>query len=182
MKNKTKIIIGSIISVFVLCIMLYTRLHYKNDYLAQVISDDLQKLTAVFAKINKDCGIAEIDHIKISINFLNTISFVGSDVGCLSLIHPEKWQGPYLKENPTINGIEYQLIRVKDGYFIIPGDGVRLPNGNIIGKDIIITKNTEIIPLIEEKKTFCYKQWCTVGHLDFGSNILHDLTEISELE
>jgi len=168
------------ISIIVLLGMVYTGIHYRSDYVAQVIHDDLQKLTLALNQINKDCGILSIDHFKIPINFLNVIKFTGSEVGALNLIHPEKWKGPYLRDNPTINGIEYQLVLVKDGYFILPGDDVKLPNGKIMGKDIIIAKNMEIIPLIEGKETFCYKHWCTVSRLEIGSNILHDLTEMSD--
>ena len=40
-------------------------------------------------------------------------------------------------------GLKYHNVeRTKNGYFIVPGNGVKLLNSKIIGKDIIFTKDT----------------------------------------
>lgn len=114
----------------------------------QIISDQIKDLSNIFEKINKYSVILNIEEDKAPINFLNVKSFAGSEIGPLNLKYPDKWQGPYLFDNPTIKGKFYQIVKAKNGYYIVPGDGVKI-NNKIIGKDIIINKDTNIKELIK---------------------------------
>lgn len=109
---------------------------------------DLVQLDDIFKRIHETCNIISIDGSKSSINFLTVEKFVGSEVGPLNFAYPQKWQGPYVQDNPTTQGKEYQIVRGKDGIFIMPGDGVKLPSGKVIGTDIVIDNATDITALI----------------------------------
>jgi hypothetical protein len=120
-----------------------------------VIVQDLQKLAETFKRIESSANIIGIKHQRNYIDFLNVKSFTGSEVGPLNLAHPQQWQGPYFQDNPTVQGQLYQIVRTKNGYFITPGDGVKLSNGAIIGKDIVLDENANIQALmLDPKKLF----------------------------
>ncbi len=76
----------------------------------------------------------------------------------MNLIHPNKWEGPYLEDNPTMQAIEYQIVRTKKGYFITPGDNVRLPNGKIVGKDIKLDEDADITVMMSDENMLMFKR------------------------
>jgi hypothetical protein len=118
---------------------------YRPRYIAStMIAHEVKQLQNIFKKINQDCGIISFDSQKNNINFLNVKDFVGSEVGPMNLARPQGWQGPYVKDNPTIQGKEYQVVNTNNGYYIAPGDGVVLANGKEIGKDILLDKQSDI--------------------------------------
>lgn len=114
-----------------------------------VIADHIVQLAATFNKIHATCKIIDFEHQQNYIDFLNVISFVGSEVGPMNLTYPEKWEGPYLNDNPTIQEKYYQVVRTKKGHFIVPGPDVRLSNGTIIGKDIIFDEDADVQDMIQ---------------------------------
>lgn len=138
------------ISLFVvlLAIALWNSIYQTKHVAEEMIVEDLARLVSIFERIHHDCTIIGFDHQRNSINFLNVINFVGSELGSMNLAHPENWHGPYVDNNPTLQGVEYQIVRTKKGYFITPGDGVKLPNGLIIGKNILLDANADIATLI----------------------------------
>lgn len=124
----------------------------------RIVADDLiaqhiEQLKDIFIRINDRCKIKSIKQSPTPIDFLNTVSFVGSHVGPLELVYPNNWQGPYLKETLKIQDKPYEMLIAKDGYFIVPGKGVRLTNGKIIGKDIILRHDTDIDALLKDPET-----------------------------
>ncbi len=122
-------------------------LYYNPDYTSDLIVTEIAQLVTAFKKIDNDCMILSFDAQKNPINFLNVVSFVGSEVGPMNLVHPDKWHGPYIFDHPTIQSIEYMVVRTHNGYFITPGVGVRLPNGKVIGADIALTEDADIAAL-----------------------------------
>lgn len=113
---------------------------------AQMIEKDLQTLSTVFKQIDADCTIVGFTADTIPVNFLTVKKdgFVGKEIGSMILKHPAKWNGPYLKNNVHVSGKEYQIVLMRDGYAIVPGQGVTLPNGKVIGTDIVIDKNMSL--------------------------------------
>lgn len=123
------------------------------------IAQDVAHLANVFENINNTAGILGFDHQKNDINFLNIKKggFVGSELGSMNLIHPDKWEGPYEKEMPRMEEEDYMIVRTNKGYFIAPGDGVKLPNGKIIGKDIILDENADIEEMMHDEQMLSYQ-------------------------
>jgi hypothetical protein len=125
--------------------------YYKSiNYKDQQIAEHIEQLKDIFIRINETCKIVKFDRDKNTVNFLNTIQFAGSNVGPMHLLYPERWEGPYLKEELTVQNKSYQIVRAKKGYFVVPGDGVKLYNGKVIGKDIIINRKTNVKKLIKD--------------------------------
>jgi len=125
------------------------RLLYQTRVIVNgIIADQITQLSGIFKKINETCVITEVTQSVGHVNFLNVKSFVSSEVGPLNLAYPKEWRGPYVKDNPSIQGHVYEIVKTKQGYYIVPGTGVKLSSGKIMGKDIIITPTTDIEALI----------------------------------
>ncbi len=119
-------------------------LHQINWVNDESIAEHIEKLGSIFKQINEQCKIIGFRHQKDYIDFLNVKAFEGSIVGSMSLEEPHNWKGPYLTESYTSAGKEYQIVRTKKGYYIVPGDGVKLANGKVIGKTLLIGPDSDI--------------------------------------
>ena len=150
---------------FTLSIWMY--MHKAKTLNDMLIADNVIQLAEIFETIHKDCTILSFEHQKNNINFLNVISFEGSEVGPMNLKYPDKCQGAYLKDNPTMQEQEYQIVKTDKGYFIAPGDGVRLSKGHIIAKDIILNKDTDFELLIKSG-ILVSGQWVMAAKLELG--------------
>lgn len=135
--------------------------------LATIIQNDIEQIQNVLTKIDTNCNILSFNYDNIRINFLTVEKFVGSTVGCLNLAYPGKWTGPYVQRNPTLQGKFYEVARAKEGFFIIPGHGVKLPNKQILGKDFEITPNTSMNDLIKENAPLNFKGQILIGKIEF---------------
>ena len=154
--KKYSAIIGVIGLVSIL--LLFGLMRYQELYtMHHAILEDLAILQEVMQKIDEECHIISVDKGASPINFLNIQSFVGSEVGPLNFQYPEKWQGPYMKDNPTVQGIDYQIVQTQDGVFIMPGNGVVLSNGMMIGRDIIINSEVNVKALMHDSHGLMYK-------------------------
>lgn len=136
-------------AIFIVAGGLTLRYRMRQSFV-DLMSIDILKLARIFERINKTCVILEFDYQKNPINFLNVKSFIGSEVGPMNLAYPDRWEGPYLSKNPTIQSIEYQIVRTRKGYFITPGQGVMLPNRKVIGKDIIFDERSDIQAMLKD--------------------------------
>lgn len=142
-------IIG-LIFLFLFGLSAYWIMFNARAYTDRLIAHDVLYLQHIFQEIDQTCGIRDFEHDKNVINFLNTNTFIGSQVGPMNLRYPKKWQGPYVKDNPSIQDKDYQIVQATKGYFIAPGDGVHLSNGKIIGTDIVLDEHTNFDLLLEK--------------------------------
>jgi hypothetical protein len=144
----------------------------------EIIIGQLQKIKTALEKVHQDCTIIGFEdeggnRNKCYIDFLTIKSFVGSEAGSLNLSHPEKWQGPYLNDNPTMQECFYYIIKIDGDHYIVPGNGIKLANGKTIGKEIIIDEKSDIKTMIAPN-----------GDLNFKGSTLAvklDLTKQPEL-
>lgn len=132
--------------VFVLlCIGTAVSFWFVSSYQSgALIADDVECIARIIERVHSDSGIIRFTHDATVVDFLNVRSFVGSQVGSITLAQPDKWQGPYLVSNPTAQDVEYQIINTQQGLFVVPGNGVTLPNGKLIGADLILTRDSDI--------------------------------------
>lgn len=137
---------------------------------AALIKEHIFLLKEALEKVHHDCTILDFDAQKNPINFLNVAAFSGSQVGPMNLMHPEKWQGPYVKDNPTLYHIAYQVVVTNKGYFITPGDGVVLPNKKTIGKEIILDSDADIAHLMTDSQALLYRDTALAVPLDIKNN------------
>jgi hypothetical protein len=158
--QKKNILIGMAVGFLCLLLLLLTMItywHQARSITSILIAQEIPELEAVFKKIDDTCGIVDFDHQKNYIDFLNVISFTGSEVGAMNLAYPDKWQGPYKKENPTVQEENYLIVRTKKGYFIVPGEGVMLSNGKVMGKDISLNEHADIEAMMKDEAKLNYK-------------------------
>lgn len=123
-----------------------------------MLATDISRLACIFQQIDATAGIAGFDFAKNEINFLNIKKdgFVGSEVGSMNLIRPARWEGPYVTEVSSLQEQNYMIARTKQGYFIAPRDGVQLPNGKVIGKDIILDENADIESMMQDNSLLAH--------------------------
>lgn len=150
-----------------------------KDDAGLMMAAEVVRLRDIFHRIHKTCTIIDFDAQKNPINFLNVEKFTGSEVGPMNLVHPDKWEGPYLQDNPTIYQIAYQVVSTKKGYYVTPGDGVKLPNNKIIGKDIILDQKAKIDAMMINEEELMYKDRPLAARLELGmpANIQFFLNE-----
>jgi hypothetical protein len=132
-------------------------LHQVNQVNDASVAEHIEKLGALFKQINEHCKIIGFRRQKNYIDFLNVKAFEGSIVGSMSLEEPQNWKGPYLSESYTSGGREYQVVRAKRGYYILPGDGVRLANGKVIGKTLVIGPDSDVEQMMNDSKALSSK-------------------------
>lgn len=146
-------------------VSLYMWQRQAHNWEDQVMSEHINKLHAIFMRIDADCQIIGFEHQKNHIDFLNVVKFVGSEVGSMNLAHPENWQGPYVQDNPTMHEKQYQIVATHKGYFIVPGDGITLSNGKVIGTDIIFDENADIQAMLTDAQGLTHKDYVFAAHL-----------------
>ncbi len=159
MKNGRIIIsigTGAVIAGLVL-VSIISFLYRANFVTGTVIAQDVKKLGQIFDKINKTCGISSFDNQQNIINFLNVATFAGSEVGAMNLAYPDKWEGPYVQDNLEVQGKEYMVVKTKTGYFVTPGNGVKLPNGAIIGEAIILNEHADIAAMMANRNKLLFQ-------------------------
>jgi hypothetical protein len=163
---------GPVITIAILLtlfgIVIFNFYYQTREYSSGLITKDLGFLQTIFKQIDDKCRIVSFDHTKNSINFLNVGCFEGFEVGPIKLAYPKQWQGPYVEKNPSLQGVEYQIVRTKSGYFIVPGDGVILPNGKVMGKDIKIDENSDIQAMMQDEKALMHKNRPLAAQIKFS--------------
>lgn len=160
--NNTNVLVklGTIVFfALLLSVTIFYLLKNTKQSFAEQMSSDVEQLATTFKKIDETAVILDFNSPKSVINFLNVKKggFAGSEVGPMNLVRPDKWQGPYFLDNPMIQNKEYQVVKTQAGYYIIPGDGVILPNGKVVGKDLIIENTTDISALTQEGNALNYQ-------------------------
>ncbi len=133
--------------------LLYESTAFKDA----LIASDVAKLAEIFERIDQKCKIINFEHRHNHIDFLTVKEFVGSEIGSMNLAYPSAWEGPYVKDNPTMQEEFYQIVRTKKGYFIVPGDGVELSNGKVIGKDIVFSAKSDIEAMAQDPEQLMFE-------------------------
>lgn len=155
--------------LFFIAITFIDTMYRAKDDAGMMMVRDIEQLRDIFHRIHATCTIIDFDNQKNLINFLNVAKFAGSEVGPMNLVHPEKWEGPYLKENPTVYHHAYQVVSTKKGYFITPGDGVTLPNKKVVGKDIVLDQKAKIDEMMKDPQMLMYNNKSLAARLELGA-------------
>lgn len=151
-----------------------------KQFSGEAMAGDVVMLASIFQSIHKDCRILSFDYQRNPINFLTVGTFAGSEVGSMNLGYPDKWQGPYLEDNLAMQGKEYEIVRTDAGYFIVPGQDVKLPDGKIVGKDIIFDEHADIPSLIKEGGSLNFKGKPLAASISVGKSGAIDLLKIEK--
>lgn len=163
-----------IILVIVSAISLWRSFSSNSDIR---IHKDLLELQQIFDRIQKDCYIYGFDHEKNYIDFLNVITFSNSHVGSMALSFPRNWKGPYLNANPRIQDKLYMILKNKQGYFIVPGDGVRLANGKVVGQDLILDENSDMRNLMQDSGSLYSESGVLAAEIKIGTDFMKSMVD-----
>lgn len=118
---------------------------------ARIIDHEISAIVRILEKIDKDAAIVSIDTSHdAELDIFQTESLKRAKIGPLTVEYPENWKGPYANRTARYRGECYQIVRARDGYFVIPGDGVTLPNGLTVGKDIVINDEQDAAPFLRD--------------------------------
>lgn len=156
-KNYFTMLVSGLAIILLFSSSLYFLYRRSETIVNDVVIEHIEELADIFKKIDETAGIVGFEHEKNYIDFLTVISFVGSEVGSMNLQNPSGWDGPYLKDNPTIQEKYYVIIAGKQGYYIAPDNGVVLSNGKVIGKDIILNKDTDFEAIAKDPELVLHK-------------------------
>lgn len=140
--------ISTSIIAFLFALTITYFLYQQKVSVDQLINRDIGRLVQVFEKINKDVGISGFEHPKNYIDFLNVISFVGSEIGPMNIKNPKGWQGPYLDDNPTMQEQYYLVVKHGQEYYITPGTDVKLSSGYRIGTQVDLDNTKDLHNLL----------------------------------
>lgn len=158
--------VAIILGLFVVSVwILIKHSKYSTD---AIIVQDMQTLQNIFKDIDKDCKIIDFEHTKNYIDFLTVKEFIGSQVGAMNITYPKNWKGPYLKHNPTVLNQQYVVLKNKKNYYLVPGDGVVLANGQTIGTDIILNEKSDIEALLQDPQGLKSSQGVLVVKIEIG--------------
>lgn len=157
-------------SLLVITVFMLWRTSRKSTDI--LIYEDIQLLSKIFEKINRECRILGFVHDKNYIDFLTVKDFVGSEVGSMNLMLAQQWKGPYLKDNPTIQQRQYQILHAQKGYFIVPGDGIVLGNGKKIGTDFVLDKNSDMSKILKDTNQLMSPVGALAVEIQVGSSAL----------
>ena len=175
MKKAIFPVLTIMLFVVLVGVALFRMFHQIRVGSDQIIVQEVQQLVDIFKQIDKKCKIIDFDYQKNLINFLNVEKFVGSEVGSMNLAYPDQWEGPYLNDNPTIQEKEYLIVRTKKGYFITPGEGVRLANGKTVGRHIILDENSDIPALMADPEGMQFEGESMAAPLPIGMSSAQEL-------
>lgn len=143
-------VFSSVILLSLFGIFIFKVVYNRSHYLASVLEQDIAKIAKIILKIDKECVVLSVAGELTPVNFLNVRSFVGSTIGGLNLAYPQKWQGPYLDANMTYQQRFYEIIQNFEGFFLVPGKGMSLPTGLVVGKDIIFSFDISIKQMLKD--------------------------------
>lgn len=149
-KNWLWIVISTSMLILLTVITIWVYKHQSRVIIDKIIVQDIARLESIFKQISDECGIIGFEHERNYVDFLTVEKFAGSEVGAMNIKNLDKWHGPYVKDNPTVQEKLYEIIRTNKGYFLVPGTGVVLSNGQVIGKDIIFDEERDIYALVKD--------------------------------
>lgn len=150
-------VIAGICMVLMVALFFIKIIGERPYFMASIVHSDVKKIGLIIEKIDQNCKITAIAGGRTAVNFLTVKKFVGSVIGGLNLMDASKWAGQYVEVNPTIQQQFYDLVQAKDGCFVVPGIGVFLPNGYVVGKDFVITSETNVAPMMQAGGFLFYK-------------------------
>jgi hypothetical protein len=166
-KQSSVSILASILLCFLFMLSCVTFWYQSTIITDAFIVSDVKILASLFKKINEQCTILDFKfQSNNQIDFMQVISFEGSELGSMLLQYPQRWRRPYLRDNFTAQGKFYQIVKTKDGFFILPGDGVILHNGKIIGKDIPHNFNDDIPALLNNPRMLQFQGKPLGAHIE----------------
>jgi len=166
-------------AIFIVMFVISAMTLWRSSRLSldEVAHNDIIKLQNIFERIQKDCYIVDFERTFNPIDFLNVATFSGDKVGSMELAFPQHWKGAYLKNNLRIQNKLYAVLKNKQGYFIVPGYGVRLANGKIIGKSLKLNQNSDMRKLMQDPQALGSESGVLAAQIKIGSRFMKNMSK-----
>lgn len=119
----------------------------SSDWNAGVVRADLSHIAAALTAFERDCGLTAVLPGMHSLHFLTSASRPTDELAGFCVQHANNWRGPYINKVPVVQGYPYSLLKVAQGIFIVPSQGVHLPKGQVVGKDFFWIDSLDIAAL-----------------------------------
>ncbi|MBT4594276.1 hypothetical protein HOD08_00125 [bacterium] len=137
--------ISSSILAFLIAMFLFLAITSRQRMVAWEVRRDVQRIARAIEQINSDCNVVEIRGGRAPVTFLSRKKVSSQNIGPLVIETYENWKGPYLEEVPKFQGsIPYELVKVEEGFVVVPGNGALLPGGFVMGKDIVLAPDKSV--------------------------------------
>jgi len=137
----------------------------------RLVRRDMQRIVRALYQVDRYCHIETVTPGLHPLNFLTLPRPTERDFCGIELEFPKQWTGPYFSEVPVLDNTPYQLLKTEKGLFLVPGNGVRLPNGNVIGIDIVWHYTTEVAALAQQGGALWYDGIPLARHIPYGHYI-----------
>ncbi|MBN1549082.1 hypothetical protein JW872_00270 [Candidatus Babeliales bacterium] len=141
----------------ILVVSVKVLLSNAKSFSDELVASDMQQLQTIFKRIDDSCKILGFDHQENFVDFLTVQMFVSSEVGSMNLAYPDKWEGPYVDDNPTVQGEVYRIIKTRKGYYLVPGRNVQLSNGIVLDRDLIFDEQADIDAMIADQNKLMFR-------------------------
>ena len=155
--RKYFVVFSSTLLTLMLLVALFKVYYNKPYFTASLINNDIKIVHEALHTIDKKCNILRFNSRRVILDFFTVRTFDGSVIGGVSLAYPKKWQEPVLHNNPIIQQKFYEVVRAQDGFFVVPGEGVELPTGLVMGKDLVIKRQTQVEPMLKPNGKLFFK-------------------------
>lgn len=174
MKNKSTLskqtwfaLISGLVIVAIALYAGYTFFRERTVLSGSIIHRNVSSIVEILRRVDTSCDILSIRSGRNPIDFLQVEKFVGSEIGPLNLAHPDNWEGPYVQDNYIYDSRPFDLVATKRGFYVVPGHGSRLPNGSIMGKDVLLTYRSNIDKFLQPGGSLHFNNQAFAQKLDF---------------
>lgn len=143
---------------------------YAPRWHAAVVQADLRHIADAVTRMHHDC---EIKKMRVGIHPITALAkrrIQPYDLQNITLAHPGSWKGPYLARVPVVQNHPYQLLKTHRGLFIVPGTGVTLPNGQIVGRDLEWHARTDVTALADSGGPLFYQGQPLMAEIVYGES------------
>jgi len=134
----------SLVSIVLLIVCTAHFVGQSSEWNAGTVRADLSHLEEALKNFDGDCGIQEVLSGGHSLLFLTQTARPTDAFAAFKLANENTWRGPYIHKVPVAQGYPYMLLKTNKGLFIVPGEGVRLPKGSILGKEFFLTAESNL--------------------------------------
>ena len=146
-------------SIILIALITLCTMHFvvrAPQWQVSVVQTDLHRIASALRALDTDCYITDMRVGLHPVSVLTRRSLADGPF-YIELKESKNWKGPYLKNSPTLQDKPYQLLKTNKSLFVVPGEGVELPSGLVVGTDIEWHADTDVTALTRSGGSLFYK-------------------------
>lgn len=161
--------IGSLIIVALTAICAAHFVMHTPLWHTRLIQGDLNRIAQAVHALDRDCGIKNMRTGRYPLMPLTQYAWPSGQLHGMSVARPENWRGPYLPKVIALQGKPYELLKTNSSLYVVPGNGVTLPSGAIIGDTFSWCANTDVNALSQSGGILFYQSAPLVRQVEYGA-------------